>query len=143
MGGESLTEFDLRHALTGQAATITSTADPSRLRDGMVRADRLRTVRAAATAGVMAVVVAFGVLNLQGVEERSLVDVEVDVHRVVVDHPRQARRLPGPNEVARVDERTRDAPRDRRVHAGLGVAFVVVIVVGTAFWLDPGGGSER
>ena len=67
-------EFDLRHALTGQAATITSTADPSRLCDGMVRADRLRTVRAAATAGVMAVVVAFGVLNLQGVEERSLVD---------------------------------------------------------------------
>ncbi|MEM9464210.1 MAG: hypothetical protein AAGA90_02500 [Actinomycetota bacterium] len=67
-------EFDLRQALSGQATAIRPTADPARVHDGMVRADRLRTVRAAATAGVMAIVVALGVLNLQGVEERSLVD---------------------------------------------------------------------
>ena len=79
-------EFDLRHALSGEATLVRPVADPERLRAGMVRADRLRTVRAAATAGVMAIVVALGVLNLQGVEERSLVDT-VDQPDVLPPEP--------------------------------------------------------
>lgn len=79
-------EFDLRRALTGHATTVRPAADPVRLHDGLVRADRMRTMRAAATAGVMAAVVTFGVLNLQGVEERSSVDT-VDRPDVVDPSP--------------------------------------------------------
>ncbi|MEO0492428.1 MAG: hypothetical protein AAF081_03340 [Actinomycetota bacterium] len=72
---DSFSEHDLRRALAGRAATVRPRPDRSRLDDGIRRADRIRTVRAATLSGVSVLAVAFGVLNLSGPTESSTVDV--------------------------------------------------------------------
>ncbi|MEM8705624.1 MAG: hypothetical protein AAGE98_04160 [Actinomycetota bacterium] len=71
---QPLSELDLRRALTGQAAAVHPRPDRARLDHGLRRADRIRTVRAAALSGVCALATTFAVLNLNGTLESSTVD---------------------------------------------------------------------
>ena len=70
-----MNENELRQALAGHAATVAPTADLGRLEAGLVRADRMRTIRAACASAAVGAVAIFGAMSLGGEAESTSVDV--------------------------------------------------------------------
>lgn len=70
-----MNEHELRQALAGHAATVAPIADTGRLEAGLVRADRMRTIRTACASTAIGAVAVFGAMSLGGEAESTSIDV--------------------------------------------------------------------